>query len=69
MHQWKNEIQNKYQFRNTQLKKIEKKIRIKYSHKTLQYINRKREYKTHAILETLNNNNNNHNNHNNNGIK
>ena len=55
MHQWKNEIQNKYQFRNTQLKKNSFFL-IKYSHKTLQYINRKREYKTHAILETLNDN-------------
>ena len=56
MHQWKNEIQNKYQFRNTQLKKNSFFFLIKYSHKTLQYINRKREYKTHAILETLNDN-------------
>ena len=56
MHQWKNEIQNKYQFRNTQFKK-DKRINnflIKYSLKKLQCINRKREYKTHAILETLN---------------
>ena len=35
-------------------KKIIKFFLIKYSHKTLQCINRKREYKTHAILETLN---------------
>ena len=62
MHQWKNEIQNKYQFRNTQFKKKKKtkknkrinNLLIKYSYKTLQCINRKREYKTHAILETLN---------------
>ena len=54
MHQWKNEIQNKYQFRNTQLKKKNKQFLIKNSHKNLQCINRKREYKTHAILETLN---------------
>ena len=62
IHHWKklletywhnNKIQK--QFRNTQLKKIIIKFfLIKYSHKTLQCINRKREYKTRAILETLN---------------
>ena len=29
MHQWKNKIQNKYQFRNAQLKKNETKLNMK----------------------------------------
>ena len=38
MHQWKNEIQNKYQFRNTQLKRKKK---------------RKKEYETKRNMKKL----------------
>ena len=33
MHQWQNEIQNKYQFRNTQLKKKKKEYETKHNMK------------------------------------
>ena len=39
---------------NLRKKKRKNNFIIKYSHKTLQCINRKREYKRHVVLETLN---------------